>query len=237
MPEGPPLYFPAKRRIRAQRSSPQRPRPRQANVCPRIHSAAGQMMKSARIQSLARRIRASRPSAGRLADDRDRSLEHPASCALLDDSDTMVDWRHLPDDLVDDLQGAATIHGAIDDTVDLRAQSGRTVKQAVQASGGNLSEAARCLGISRNTLYRKLRQFESASGDWVCLERIACSAIALGQDAKRSAHGHGRNAPRGRGRAWASWKLTSDLLWIEWRGPVQARTASRADCRSRRRRG
>ena len=59
----------------------------------------------------------------------------------------------------------AEMHGAIDDTVDLRAQSGRTVKQAVQASGGNLSEAARCLGISSNTLYRKLRQFESASGD------------------------------------------------------------------------
>lgn len=75
---------------------------------------------------------------------------------MLDDSDTMVDWRHLPDDLVDDLvddlQGATTMHGAIDDTIDLRAQSGRAVKQAVQASGGNLSEAARCLGIRRNTL-------------------------------------------------------------------------------------
>ncbi|KIQ35422.1 hypothetical protein RT97_06165 [Variovorax paradoxus] len=143
---------------------------------------------------------------------------------MLDDSDTMVDWRHLPDDLVDDLQGATTMHGAIDDTIDLRAQSGRTVKQAVQASGGNLSAAARCLGISRNTLYRKLRQFESASGDWVCLERIACSAIALRQHAKRSSLGHDRNAPRGRGRAWASWKRTSDSLRIEWRGPVQART-------------
>lgn len=92
-----------------------------------------------------------------------RQLNHAlrTACALLDDSDTMVDWRHLPDDL----RGATTMRGAIDDTVDLRAQSGRTVKQAVQASGGNLSEAARCLGISRNTLYRKLRQFESASGD------------------------------------------------------------------------
>lgn len=91
-----------------------------------------------------------------------RQLNHAlrTACALLDDSDAMVDWRHLPDDLVDDLRGAATMRGAIDDTVDLRAQSGRTVKQAVQASGGNLSEAARCLGISRNTLYRKLREFD-----------------------------------------------------------------------------
>ncbi|MET3440344.1 transcriptional regulator of acetoin/glycerol metabolism [Variovorax paradoxus] len=82
------------------------------------------------------------------------------ACALLDDSDAMVDWLHLPDDLVDDLHGAATMRCAIDDAVDLRAQSGRTVKQAVQASGGNLSEAARSLGISRNTLYRKLREFD-----------------------------------------------------------------------------
>ena len=33
----------------------------------------------------------------------------------------------------------------------------RAVQQAVQQCEGNLSEAARRLGISRNTLYRKLR--------------------------------------------------------------------------------
>jgi len=32
-----------------------------------------------------------------------------------------------------------------------------TMQQAVQAAGGNMTEAARRLGISRNTLYRKLR--------------------------------------------------------------------------------
>jgi transcriptional regulator of acetoin/glycerol metabolism len=44
----------------------------------------------------------------------------------------------------------------IDEMADLRLQSERTVRQIVQTCAGNLSEAARRLGISRNTLYRKL---------------------------------------------------------------------------------
>ncbi|MFM2067251.1 MAG: hypothetical protein RLZZ584_2160, partial [Pseudomonadota bacterium] len=32
-----------------------------------------------------------------------------------------------------------------------------TIRQAVDAAGGNISEAAKALGISRNTIYRKLR--------------------------------------------------------------------------------
>ena len=44
-----------------------------------------------------------------------------------------------------------------DSGTDLRLQADRCVEQAVRTSGGNMSEAARRLGISRNTLYRKLR--------------------------------------------------------------------------------
>jgi len=44
----------------------------------------------------------------------------------------------------------------VDEQADLRKQSERTVRQTVEACAGNLSEAARRLGISRNTLYRKL---------------------------------------------------------------------------------
>ena len=33
----------------------------------------------------------------------------------------------------------------------------RTIQQAVDAAGGNISVAAKRLGISRNTIYRKLR--------------------------------------------------------------------------------
>lgn len=80
------------------------------------------------------------------------------ACALLDDTDVQIEWAHLPDDLAHELRGAAPVRDGIDDASDLRAQSTRTVKQTVQACAGNLSEAARLLGISRNTLYRKLRE-------------------------------------------------------------------------------
>jgi transcriptional regulator of acetoin/glycerol metabolism len=97
------------------------------------------------------------------------------ACALLEDDETQIDWAHLPDDLVQDLvtEGAVAaeplrepVHAPVlgsgsperpDDAIDLRTQSARSVAHAVQASAGNLSEAARRLGISRNTLYRKLR--------------------------------------------------------------------------------
>jgi transcriptional regulator of acetoin/glycerol metabolism len=42
----------------------------------------------------------------------------------------------------------------------LRLQAGRCVLEAVRTSNGNMSEAAQRLGISRNTLYRKLRELE-----------------------------------------------------------------------------
>jgi len=38
--------------------------------------------------------------------------------------------------------------------------AGKAFQEAVRTSNGNLSEAARRLRISRNTLYRKLRQLE-----------------------------------------------------------------------------
>ena len=40
---------------------------------------------------------------------------------------------------------------------DLRLQAERCIEQVLRSSGGNMAEAARRLGISRNTLYRKLK--------------------------------------------------------------------------------
>jgi len=107
------------------------------------------------------------------------------ACAVLDPGETTIGWCHLPDDLIEDLreQGSgdgasralsleetgdwsvvARLNGvamtrpdAIGAAVSLRALSDTAIEHAVLASDGNMSEAARRLGISRNTLYRRLK--------------------------------------------------------------------------------
>jgi len=80
------------------------------------------------------------------------------ACALMDDSEEWIDWQHLPDDLADDLREAVpAAEPAPSATGSLREQEAHSVERALAEAKGNLSEAARRLGISRNTLYRRLR--------------------------------------------------------------------------------
>jgi sigma-54 dependent transcriptional regulator, acetoin dehydrogenase operon transcriptional activator AcoR len=80
------------------------------------------------------------------------------ACALLDDDEALVGWQHLPDDLKDELSRPVP-HSTDDDLPDdLRALSDVAVGRVVSASAGNMSEAARRLGVSRSTLYRRLRR-------------------------------------------------------------------------------
>lgn len=88
------------------------------------------------------------------------------ACALRDEHETVLDWQHLPDDLAQALRepsvapwevAAPESEGFGAAVQDLRTAARETVTRTVQACAGNLSEAARVLGISRNTLYRKLR--------------------------------------------------------------------------------
>ncbi|MBI5785986.1 MAG: sigma-54-dependent Fis family transcriptional regulator [Rhodocyclales bacterium] len=80
------------------------------------------------------------------------------ACALLDEGESLVGWQHLPDDLKDDLLAPPPrdIDGEVPDN--LRAQSDAAIQRVVAVSSGNLSEAARRLGVSRSTLYRRLRR-------------------------------------------------------------------------------
>lgn len=81
------------------------------------------------------------------------------ACALIEDDEARIGWQHLPDDLVEDLrrqrpqEQTATTSGE-----NLHEVSAATIDRAVSLSRGNLSEAARRLGISRNTLYRRLKR-------------------------------------------------------------------------------
>ncbi|MCF5510429.1 helix-turn-helix domain-containing protein, partial [Pseudomonas sp. PA-3-6H] len=62
--------------------------------------------------------------------------------------------EHLPDDFFTDLKQAAPppTRERLDENLDL--------KQRLQAMGGNISHLARELGVSRNTLYKRLREHE-----------------------------------------------------------------------------
>ncbi|MES2714427.1 MAG: sigma-54-dependent Fis family transcriptional regulator [Pseudomonadota bacterium] len=81
------------------------------------------------------------------------------AAALLGDGELQIGWAQLPDDLAADLQAARARRPPeqlADEEADLRLQQAHTVARVVEVCQGNLSEAARRLGISRNTLYRKL---------------------------------------------------------------------------------
>ncbi len=79
--------------------------------------------------------------------------------AMLDPGENRIDWPHLPDDLIDELQQTPgqTATAAIHASGNLAEISRSAIQHALEASRGNLSAAARQLGISRQTLYRKLK--------------------------------------------------------------------------------
>jgi transcriptional regulator of acetoin/glycerol metabolism len=84
--------------------------------------------------------------------------------AMLDPHETCISSQHLPDDLVQDLKPPAPVSPSPrslkfpvpDDSHNLGELSRLAIRQALDASRGNMSQAARRLGISRQTLYRKL---------------------------------------------------------------------------------
>ena len=82
--------------------------------------------------------------------------------AMLEADENQIDWKHLPDDLVEELTAIPKlipleIASAIPQNLqNLEALSRSAIKQALESCHGNISEAARRLGISRQTLYRKL---------------------------------------------------------------------------------
>ena len=81
------------------------------------------------------------------------------ACAMLDPDESVVDWRHLPEDFVDEVGRSARMSAVADPghrPRNLEELSRAAIRQALESARGNISEAARTLGISRQTLYRKL---------------------------------------------------------------------------------
>lgn len=73
------------------------------------------------------------------------------ACLMMEPGEAMLDEHHLPPELEAPLPRALPPGG-------LRAAEDEAILRAVEEAGRNMSLAARRLGISRNTLYRRLRQ-------------------------------------------------------------------------------
>jgi transcriptional regulator of acetoin/glycerol metabolism len=80
--------------------------------------------------------------------------------ALLEPHQTRITWIHMPDDLVDELRERARQPGAMGAAPpqNLSELSHQAMAQALENCRGNVSAAARQLGISRQTMYRRLRR-------------------------------------------------------------------------------
>ncbi len=80
------------------------------------------------------------------------------TCAMLEPDEAMIEWQHLPDDiaqaLLEDAVQPPAVQQALPHT--LEDVSRIAMRQALESARGNMSAAARMLGISRQTLYRKL---------------------------------------------------------------------------------
>ncbi len=74
--------------------------------------------------------------------------------AMLGD-DVVLDLRHLPEDILEDAHSSTPGSGASSQS--LRSSEARLVRDTLARHRGNISAAARELGITRTTLYRKLR--------------------------------------------------------------------------------
>lgn len=85
------------------------------------------------------------------------------ACAMLEPNEVVIGWQHIPDDMSlallrtrqKERPVARHIHGQ--DSQNLHEMSLHAIKMAIENSQGNISKAARILGISRQTLYRKIQ--------------------------------------------------------------------------------
>lgn len=82
--------------------------------------------------------------------------------ALLDRGETFISLALLPDEISTGQAGGAAVRSGDGDDVDLKSMTERSIRHTLDSCGGNVSEAARRLGVSRSTLYRRLHNGSKA---------------------------------------------------------------------------
>ncbi len=91
-----------------------------------------------------------------------RQLSHmlKTALALLEPHQTRIGWQHMPDDLVEELRHLEAQHPPHSQRTpqNLDELSMKAIQMALESCRGNVSAAAKQLGISRQTLYRRLKQ-------------------------------------------------------------------------------
>lgn len=88
-----------------------------------------------------------------------RQLSNVIQVALALADDNIIGTEHLPDDFFADLgmdSDELETGAACDDKVALHVT--QDLNELLQAAGGNISQLAKRLGVSRNTLYKRLRE-------------------------------------------------------------------------------
>ncbi len=86
-----------------------------------------------------------------------RELEHAMAYAMVRCEGTCLEPEHLPLDVIEgDRPSGARESGGF-------ASEGEQIKSALAATGGNKAKAARMLGVSRLTFYRKLAKYGLSS--------------------------------------------------------------------------
>ncbi|MBK4734014.1 sigma-54-dependent Fis family transcriptional regulator [Noviherbaspirillum sp. DKR-6] len=89
------------------------------------------------------------------------NLLRTAIVMLGDDAEILPE--HLPDDFLDDISHAQrqnasdTIERIVSDMSRLEDVEASVIRKSLEAHGGNVSATARALGVSRNTIYRKMQ--------------------------------------------------------------------------------
>ncbi len=87
-----------------------------------------------------------------------RELQHAVEHAFVLCRDDLIDVRHLPPELHDGTNPGAVFQGLTSPAADSDEELER-ILAALEKSGWNKSRAARLLGFSRRTIYRKMEEF------------------------------------------------------------------------------